>query len=308
MFSKNIPTDASTLYLNDKGSPVDTLSNDRLGFTFCLALALHAAFILGITFNLEDLRNSAPKLEITLAQFQSSKAPEEADFLAQSSQQGSGTLEEATMMTTRELAEFQDNAIHDIAEQPKLTASELQLAQEAVVTTTANSDHNHQYKKTVNEELPSDQPQIDEKHFIDRSQEIASLKAKLDRQQYAFAKRPRIRRLTSVATKQSEDALYLHNWRTKIEMIGNQNYPERAKSNSIYGDLRLVVSLLPNGDVHKVRILKSSGHNILDQAAIKIVHLAAPYDPFPAAMSRDTDVLEIIRTWRFEHGSLTSRS
>ncbi len=68
----------------------------------------------------------------------------------------------------------------------------------------------------------------------------------------------------------------------------------------------MVVSLLPNGEVHRVKILKSSGHKVLDQAAIKIVHLAAPYDPFPTQMQNSVDVLEIIRTWRFHKDRLSS--
>ncbi|MDG1773370.1 MAG: TonB family protein, partial [Oceanicoccus sp.] len=68
----------------------------------------------------------------------------------------------------------------------------------------------------------------------------------------------------------------------------------------------MVVSILPNGDVYQVKILQSSGHKILDQAALKIVHLAAPYDPFPQAMQRNVDVLEIIRTWRFHKDKLSS--
>jgi protein TonB len=98
----------------------------------------------------------------------------------------------------------------------------------------------------------------------------------------------------------------LHNWRSKVETIGNQHYPSKAKQLGLYGNLRMVVSILPNGEVHQVKILQSSGHKILDQAAIKIVHLAAPYDPFPLAMQRKVDVLEIIRTWRFHKDRLTS--
>src|SRR5690606_34014143 len=94
---------------------------------------------------------------------------------------------------------------------------------------------------------------------LQRSLEIASLEAKLDIQRQAYAARPRIRRLTSVAARQSEDALYLHNWRTRIEQVGNRHYPEQARARQIYGDLRLMVALLPNGEVSDIKVLKSSG-------------------------------------------------
>lgn len=284
----------------------ETLGHDRLGFAFCLALALHAAFILGINFNREDRAVAAPRLEITLAQHRSEDAPEQANFLAQNNQEGSGTLEDKAMLTTRELADFQDTTIREVTPQQQISSSQQQTAANALLTTI--NDSSRQTTRSPSEQQQTEQTplQSEDVATIQRSLEIASLEAKLDIQRQAYAKRPRIRRLTSVATRQSDDALYLHNWRAKIEAIGNQNYPEQAKQLQLYGDLRLVVSLLPNGDVYNVKILESSGHKILDQAAIRIVHLAAPYDPFPSRMQRDVDVLEIIRTWRFQKNHLTS--
>lgn len=281
------------------------LSSDRLGFSFCLALALHAAFILGVSFNREALSAAAPKLEITLAQHRSQQAPEEADYLAQSDQQGSGTLEEKAMLTSRELGNFQDVHIREIDRQRQSSHSKTQMEtlarlssidSQQRIKTPPQQNQQQQLEQQANRELTVEQ----------RREAIASLEAKLDIQQYAYAKRPRIRRLTSVATKQSDDALYLHNWRTKVELVGNQHYPAKARQLQLYGDLRMVVSLLPNGDVHQVKILESSGHPILDQAAIKIVHLAAPYPPFPLEMQKQVDILEIIRTWRFHKNRLSS--
>lgn len=282
------------------------IGHDRLGFAFCLALALHAAFILGVSFNREDRSSAAPRLEITLAQHRSESSPEEADFIAQSNQQGSGTLEEKAMLTTRELADFQDTTIREVTPQQQIRSSQQQSADKPLLASLSPSQQ--RVSQTIEElenteEIPLE---TQDQATIQRSLEIASLEAKLDIQRQAYAKRPRIRRLTSLSTKQSDDALYLHNWRTKIETIGNQNYPAQAKQQHLYGDLRMVVSLLPNGDIHSVKILESSGHKVLDQAAIRIVHLAAPFDPFPIHMQRKVDVLEIIRTWRFHKNQLTS--
>lgn len=69
----------------------------------------------------------------------------------------------------------------------------------------------------------------------------------------------------------------------------------------------MLVSILPNGDVADVQILQSSGQSLLDNAALEIVKLAAPFAPFPDAMRAEADILEIIRTWRFHEGNaLTS--
>ena len=283
----------------------DEISHDRLGFAACLALALHAAIILGVSFNREDISQAATKLEVTLAQYRSDKAPKEADFLAQNNQQGSGTLTEKALLTTREQADFVDTQIREVSPQQLMQRREESQQAERVITTVGVSSRRANVVAQA-EQQRDHQQQNDEMTIMQRSLEIASLEARLDIQRQAYAKRPRIRRLTSVATKQAEDALYVHNWRTKIESIGNQNYPEQARQQGIYGDLRLLVSLLPNGDVHEVKILESSGHKLLDQAAIRIVHLAAPYQPFPPEMQRKVDILEIIRTWRFQKDRLTS--
>ena len=284
------------------------LSHDRLGFAFCLALAMHAALILGISFNHLERSPASAKLEISLSQHKSKEAPEQAEFLAQTNQLGSGTLTEKAMLTTPELADFQDTNIHEVAPPQQLSQSQMQHATTPILATTADSNHKALQQTRQQESSEKNHQQAGDVTIMQRSLEIASLEAKLDTQRQAYAKRPRIRRLTSVATKQSDDALYLHHWRSKIEAIGNQHYPSQAKQQQLYGNLRLMVSLLPNGDVHQVKILQSSGHKILDQAAIKIVHLAAPYPPFPHKMQRDVDLLEIIRTWRFHKDKLTSSS
>ena len=299
---------AFTNRLNQSWLSYDRINHDRLGFALCIALAMHAAFILGVSFNREDRSLAASRLEITLAQHRSQQAPEQADFLAQNNQQGSGTLEEKAMLTSREQADFHDvniNAVDPLQQQSRLQA---RAASSTVITSTAAS---RQQRTTVQRQQQVEQRSEQQQAVMtvtQRSLEIASLEARLDIQQQAYAKRPRVRRLTSLATKQADDALYLHNWRNKVESIGNQHYPAQARRQQLYGDVRMVVSLLPNGEVYQVKILQSSGHKVLDQAAIKIVHLAAPYNAFPPAMQRNVDVLEIIRTWRFHRNQLSSSS
>ena len=107
-------------------------------------------------------------------------------------------------------------------------------------------------------------------------------------------------RLTSAATRQHEYAAYLDNWRRRVETVGNLNYPDQARRQGIQGRLRMLVALNPDGKVVNVEILSSSGHPILDDAAIRIVQLASPFQSFPVEMRKKVDRLEIIRTWRFE--------
>jgi protein TonB len=284
-------------------APAPNRSNDLLGFTLLLALALHAAVILGVSFTREDHERAAPKLEITLAQYQSKNAPQRADYLAQHNQEGSGTLAEKALLTTRKTADFQDNVIRDISPVQQAAALKQASKKNALVATIAKAKE----KTSVQNDQDTPQQQAEsDVTILQRSLEIASLEAKLDIQRQAYAARPRVRRLTSVAARQSEDALYLNNWRERIEEVGNRHYPEKARSEEIFGELRLMVALLPNGSVDEVKVLKSSGQKVLDEAAVRIVHLAAPYDAFPAEMSRQVDKLEIIRTWRFHKDRLSS--
>ncbi len=277
--------------------------HDLFGFSLLLALALHAVIILGVTFQHNNRDRSATTLEITLAQYKSDKAPQRADFLAQHNQEGSGTLKEKALLTTRKTADFQDNVIRDISPVQQTAALQQKSAQQALIAT--NSRAQQKTARQNDKDTPLQQAQSDVT-IAQRSLEIASLEAKLDIQRQAYAARPRVRRLTSVAAKRSEDALYLNDWRERIEGIGNRNYPERARQQQIYGELRLMVALLPNGEVSEIKILHSSGHKLLDEAAIRIVQLAAPFETFPPEMRKQVDVLEIIRTWRFHKDRLTS--
>ena len=97
-------------------------------------------------------------------------------------------------------------------------------------------------------------------------------------------------------------ARYVEDWRQKVERVGNLNYPEAARQLKLYGNLILTVSIRADGSVEKVVVDRSSGHKVLDAAATRIVEMAAPYAPFPADIRRDTDILDITRTWTFARG------
>ncbi|UTW05500.1 energy transducer TonB (plasmid) [Amphritea atlantica] len=302
---------------------------DRLGFTLFLAVAVHAAAILGIGFAIAPKTPPAQTLEITLAQFQSEKPPEEADFIAQADQQGSGQLEEKALPATREKAEFQHQDIQETAPlqpqtqpttatttptpaiptepAPIAETTDLQnvtaAEQEVVITSAKQEKRVSKLPEKHQQSTPPPPAPGSSQSLLSRSLEIASLEAQLEFQRQEYAKRPRIKRLTSAATKSHSDAVYLANWRRKIESVGNLNYPQEAQRSQLYGNLRMMVSVLPDGNVKEIRILHSSGNRILDDAAVRIVQLAAPFQKFPVEMRKNTDLLEIIRTWKFEKTS-----
>lgn len=278
---------------------------DRLSFTTFLAIAVHAAIILGVTFTYLKGGPSTHTMEVTLAQNRSITAPEVADFLAPFNQAGSGTLDEKQLTTTPQLAEFQDTEIRNML--PMATQSTFESPEPREILRAITTESPSQAKSLMDQTDAVNNRDREhvrtQKSLLERSLEIASLEARLDRQRQIYAKRPRIRRLTSLSTKASADAFYLNSWRRRIETIGNLNYPEEARRRKLYGSLRLLVAVLPDGALKEVAILESSGHKVLDDSAVRIVKLAAPFAPFPRKLSETTDILEIIRTWQFRKNS-----
>jgi protein TonB len=286
----------------------DINTGDRLSFTVFVAIAVHALLILGVSFNSNFSQQSAPTLEITLANHKSIKPPTEADYLAQHNQQASGTLDVSKQITTDIITEFNDPNIRELSPLPSTKAGiNNPQIMDKPITTSSQSDFKLVHKRTSEQqeadEVKDGQDQVDSS----LSAEIASLKAKLDKQRQAYAKRPRVRRLTSVATKSSIDAAYMNKWIRKVVFIGNRNFPQEALQNKIFGSLRLATTLKQNGTIKSVEILQSSGFSVLDNAALQIVHLASPFPPFPQEIRKNTDQLEIIRTWNFEINGLSTQ-
>lgn len=284
----------------------EELSRERFGFTVFLSACVHAIIVFGLGFTYLEELNSEPALEITMAQYRSEIAPDDADFLAQENQIGSGTLEQAAAPSTPFESDFNSDQIQEVSPVPQSPQIQEQIAQDvAVVATVNNIDE-------INQQLEEPDPEeeqllVDEANPDDLSLAIASLQAQLDRQRESYARRPRKYTISSASTRKSQDAQYLDNWRRRIEAVGNVNYPNLARQQQIYGNVRMLVALRPTGRIEEVRILQSSGQTVLDQAAVNIVNLAAPFEPFPDELREEADILEIIRTFRFHEGNeLTS--
>jgi protein TonB len=285
-------------------TPVVT-PRDRLGFTLFLAAVLHALLILGVTFDLPTPSELSRALEITLATQPSEQTPNEADYLAQMNQEGSGTLDEKAAPSTTEEAELQDSEINQVtpAQQASAPPPEPIQPKQVITTSAASTDRVRRAPEIPD---PVEAPQPAQRFDMSRlSQEIASLEAQLAEERQLYAKRPRVHRLNAASTMQDKGAYYKDAWRRKVERVGNQNYPAEARDQRIYGSLRMLVAINRDGTLREVRILESSGHTVLDNAALRIVRLAAPYAPFTGDLI-DVDVLEIIRTWRFERGDRVS--
>ncbi|WP_297185101.1 energy transducer TonB [uncultured Porticoccus sp.] len=269
--------------------------SDRLGFSIFLAVAIHAMIIFGIGFKLQQQQSPAPTLEVTLAQHHHEIIDETPDFIAQQQQQGSGKEQQINMLTTDQRPELS-------AQQQRLSASppeqQRQQTRRGAVALISSTSGESAPTETAQEAKEGDTAVQSPPAM---TPEFASLQAKLDEKKREYSTLPNVLRVTSASTKAAEYAAYLQYWIDRIEVIGNNHYPEEARRKAIFGDLRLAVTLLPDGTVEKIEILLSSGQRVLDLAAVRTVRLASPFAPFPPEM-KQWDKLEIIRTWQFEPG------
>lgn len=279
---------------------------DRFSFTLFIALALHAIIVLGITFAPEPPRSSAQTMEITLSQFDDETDPEKADFLAETSQQGSGTEAEPVEMTSPQSSDVSQNDIQPVQPEPPSQTEPVPRQEQSVVRTESSTQRSAPEPVAADPEVEEPLPVRKKRSLMERSLKIASLEARFDQQRQAYARKPRIMRVTAASTLKSTNAAYVRNWIDKVVRVGNINYPSEARQANIYGNARILVSLRKDGTVKELAILESSGSTVLDDAAIRIVRMAAPFAPFPDSLKEDVDELEIIRTWVFGQQGLSS--
>lgn len=138
--------------------------------------------------------------------------------------------------------------------------------------------------------------------FASRNDEIARLTERINAKTRAYQSRAR-RKAISTSTREYRYASYMEAWRRKVERIGNLNYPEEARRKGLYGNLILHVSVRADGSLEGIRVVRSSGQDVLDQAAVRIVELAAPFAAFPPDIAAETDLLDITRTWQFQRNN-----
>ena len=271
--------------------------HDRLGFAFFLALALHSLIIFGIGFDYLKSRPAATALDVTLAQHPTNEEIDEADYIAQVSQQGSGNItDHKNEITTDQLADYSADLLRDTdillptqVEQttPHMAERTLTTSQQSQTIIQKTAEAGERESAHIEKEIP---PAV--------VKEFASLRAQLDTQKQAYSRLPKVLRLTSASTRQADHAAYLKYWIGKVELTGNLHYPVEARHKNLFGQLQLAVTILPDGSVDNVEILSGSSHHILDQAAVETVRLASPFAPFPSEM-KQWDKIEIIKTWRF---------
>jgi protein TonB len=263
---------------------------------FVSSIALHALVIVGLGFKVVDWRKmDAPHnvLDVVLVNAKSLARPEKADALAQANLDGGGNTDEKLRAATPlpSLKEREQQEMREVQARVKTLEREAKELMTQMKSTA----------QVVQAELapkPGARPDANARDLIEKQLEIERLDAQIRRQQQAYQERPK-KKFFGSRVSESRYAVYIDNWRTRIERIGTLNYPEEAKRNRIYGSLQLTVGIKANGEVDSIEINRSSRSRILDQSAIKTVRLAAPFERFPENIRGDTDILYITRTWNF---------
>ncbi len=271
---------------------------DVLTIALFVAAAVHAIVLLGVSFRpfLDELR-TPPALEVILVQKSTSKAPDEAAYLAQSSQDGGGESEE----NTRPSAPFAADQAFDtdgLAPNPMLASTpepSQQSAEDVITAVFANDEIETEETTEATEEIKAPQGNV----LIEQNLDIARLAAEIARQQEEFAKRPKKKHINA-STTETASAEYMFEWVEKVERIGNLNYPDEARRAKLTGALILIVGIYKNGEIESVSVDESSGHKLLDDAAVRIVELAGPFAPMTGQLAEETDILYIVRTWEFQ--------
>lgn len=274
---------------------------DIFSATLVVALALHALVIFGVTFDIDRGELPAPErtLDVTLVKpALKPKEPEEADFLAQTSQEGGAEI----VSEDRPTAPLSPPAVIP-KERPAVESEKTgtpvvePLPQKQIVHRERKTPTARVSRQTKPKEEALPRPNITD-ILASTQQEIDRLTAEIDRISVNSARKPK-RKAINASTQEYKYAAYLEAWRKKVERIGNLNYPDEAKRKRLHGNLVLHVALRPDGSVLKIRVVRSSGHKVLDDAAVRIVKLAAPYSPFPKAIREEVDILDITRSWQF---------
>lgn len=268
-----------------------------LATALSISIVFHA-IVLAIHFKLpEALRGIAPsQLDVVIVNSKTRLKPAQADVLAQSNLDGGGDTD-LDRRAKSPLPPLQPSERGEDLKQAKRKVQDMEARQRQLLSQLRSRKEIASAEPEPQAEAKS---QLSGTDLAESALIIARMEAQVARQIDEYNKRPR---KTFVGARAAEVryALYVEDWRQKIERIGNLNYPEGARG-KIYGTLVLTVSINSDGTLAAMDLQRSSGYKILDAAAEQIVRLAAPYAKFPPDIRRDTDILVITRTWYFARG------
>lgn len=288
--------------LRSRLAPWFTPDRRPLTIALIVSIGLHVALLTLHFVAPVDKRKVAidQPMEVVLVNSQTDSKPIQANFLAQLSLDGGGDHDQgkATSPLSRSAEETAGDAP---LQATRRRLKKLEEEQKKLM------DQLRKSRFTTQPDPPTpDKPEPDNAPDgfdpFDSVKELARQMAVIENRVEEYNKRPR-KHFFSPSTSEYRFAQYVEDWRRKIERIGTLNYPEAARG-KIYGSLRLTVFIRADGSIESIDMDKASEHRVLNEAALRIIKLSAPFAPFPANLRQDTDVLAISRTWIFTNDAL----
>jgi protein TonB len=295
------------------------IHTERLSVTIFIATIVHIIAIYGISFvQPKTTKPLNTTMEIIIVPTRNPQTPKDADYIAQANQQGGGKKSPAQRPTTLTEAPFpelttqiavtplpqqitgatpQEQEVEWFATPQNSTQTVPQWHEETLDNTQPGNDS----QSILTQEVINENTLLINAHFA----KLASLQAELDEKFNAYTKRLR-RKHIYANTKEDKYARYMALWRRKVQEIGNANYPDKAREEKLSGNLVLDVAINLDGTIREVKVIKPSKYKLLDEAAIRIVHLAAPFEPFSSEIRQEIDILHITRTWEFSYDTFNS--
>lgn len=275
--------------------------SDRLLTTIFLALLLHAIIILGVTFSAPETAGDGgpPALEVILV---NERAPQAADnpaapYLAQRSQHGSGNSakdERALIPKSSQL----DLDRMGAASGDGLTAQAAVAGQgDQEMITTRRPAVRIQYYAAA--QAAQDTPQLP--LLLEKKPDLG-MTPNDDGVALRLRGTTQDQLWISADTRASDLAVYLDAWRRKVERVGTMNFPDAARREKLSGTPVVEVTVAADGSLTEAVVRRSSGHPEIDEAAIRILRLAAPFDQFPRELAVAHDEMRIAYEWQFLNG------
>ena len=274
----------------------------RLWLAIVISLAVHG-LLMTLHFSFPDASKAVrdKALDIILVNARSERKPSEAQALAQANLEGGGNTDENRRIKTPLPPKPQQVKGSEI-ERMQRRVQEIQVAQQKMLTEAKTARAVAAARNAA--EQPTPVTSLSGLDLAESARAMARLEGEINKSIDDYNKRPRTK-FIGARTKEYRFAQYIESWRQKVERIGTLNYPEEARG-KLYGSLVLTASINHDGSLNRVDINRSSGYKVLDEAAKRIVRMAAPYADFPPDIRRDTDILEITRTWYFTQGDQVS--
>ena len=278
-------------------------ANDRMLTTCFLAALFHGIVILGVTFSSSSGKsgaNDAPALEVILVNDQapSVAANPNAQYLSERSQRGSGnTLKrERALIPKSSLMPVERSGIPSGAGLAALQAA-ANAGDEELVATQQPAQKILYFASSTAAKESSELPLLLEKRpdlAMTPNDDGVELRMRGEAMQQLWI---------AADTRESDVAVYLDSWRRKIERVGTMNFPDVARRQKLSGTPVIEVTIGADGKLLQTVVRRSSGHPEIDEAAIRILKLAAPFDPFPGELTAKHDEIRIAYEWQFLGGA-----